>query len=55
MKSLLICAGALIAAASLAPAQSPGATESKTIGGKKIEIKVAADGTLVGLKNEDKD
>ena len=36
MKSLLICAGALIAAVSLASAQSPAATESKTIGGKKI-------------------
>lgn len=38
MKSLLIC-GALVAAAGLASAQSPAATESKTIGGKKIEIK----------------
>jgi hypothetical protein len=41
MKSLLIC-GALVAAASLAFAQSPAATESKTIGGKKIEIKYSS-------------
>src|ERR1039457_1908479 len=42
MKSLSICAGALIAAASLAWAQSPAATESKTVGGKKIEIKYSS-------------
>src|ERR1019366_5951735 len=42
MKSRSICAGALIAAASLASAQSPAATESKTIGGKKIEIKYSS-------------
>ena len=41
MKSLLIC-GAIVAAASLASAQSPAATESKTIGGKKIEIKYSS-------------
>jgi hypothetical protein len=38
MKSLLFC-GALAAAASLASAQSPAATESATIGGKTITIK----------------
>jgi hypothetical protein len=42
MKSLLICAGALIAAVSLASAQSPAATESKTIGGKTIAIKYSS-------------
>jgi hypothetical protein len=42
MKPLLIC-GALAAAASLAWAQqSPASTESKTIGGKKIEIKYSS-------------
>jgi hypothetical protein len=39
MKSVLICAGAFIAAASLAMGQSPAATETKTIGGKTISIK----------------
>lgn len=41
MKSLLI-SGLIVAAASLAWAQSPAATESKTIGGKKIEIKYSS-------------
>ena len=41
MKSFLIC-GALAAAASLAWAQSPAATESKTIGGKTIAVKYSS-------------
>jgi hypothetical protein len=41
MKSFVIC-GALAAAASLAWAQSPAATESKTIGGKTIAIKYSS-------------
>jgi len=41
MKSLLLF-GALVAAMSLAWGQSPPATESKTIGGKKIEIKYSS-------------
>ncbi len=39
MKSLLTCAGALIALAGLAAAQSPDATEAKTIAGDAITIK----------------
>jgi len=38
MKSLLICAGALIAAAGLTFAQSPKVTETKTIAGKTFTI-----------------
>lgn len=42
MKSLLICAAALIATTSLASAQSPASTESKSIGGNTISIKYAS-------------
>src|ERR1035438_2889828 len=41
MRLLLLC-GAMLGAASLTWAQSPAATESKTVGGKKIEIKYSS-------------
>src|ERR1035437_6716294 len=41
MRLLLLC-GVMLGAASLAWAQSPAATESKTVGGKKIEIKYSS-------------
>jgi len=44
MKSLLICAGALIAAAGLVFAQSPAATETKAFAGKTITIKYSSPG-----------
>ena len=42
MKSLLMSIGAVVALAGLASAQSPAATETKTIGGKTISIKYSA-------------
>lgn len=42
MKLAFTCTAALIAAASLGWAQSPAATESKTIGGKTISIRYSA-------------
>jgi hypothetical protein len=41
MRLLLLC-GAMLGAASLAWAQSPAATESKTVGGKKVEIRYSS-------------
>jgi hypothetical protein len=42
MKPVFMYAGVLLAAASLLPAQSPAAAESKTIGGKNVSIKYAS-------------
>jgi hypothetical protein len=41
MKAILVC-GAMVVAASVAFGQSPAATETATIGGKKIEIKYSS-------------
>jgi hypothetical protein len=42
MKHFWLCAGALLLAASVVSAQSPAATETKSIGGKTITIKYAS-------------